>query len=239
MTSTFCQGVSTAQSTYSDTELKQIMANGILSTINYSGAESARNSQTGILSDEFINSAVQKLYSSGFAPTGPMISSTDKYQSYIDRDKAFINNVKLEYCYYESRYFYSINKLISDLQRGFNSTDPAAAASINLSLTTAKLLNTRLNDFIQIINGVANYKYKTADDYNTVISNLNTELDQRAQLIKSQQKVLNSTTAKSELYKQMVSYTEEKNRANSNLLTLYSFMNIFALGMLFYIYRAT
>jgi hypothetical protein len=239
MTSTFCQGVSTAQSTYSDTQLKQIMPDGILTKINYSGAESARNSQTGILSDEFISSAVQQLYSSGFAPTGPMISSTDKFQSYIDKDKVFINNVKSEYCYYESRYFYAINKLISDLQRGFNSTDPAVATTINLSLTTAKLLNTRLNDFIQIINGVTNYKYKTADDYNTVISNLNTTLDQRAQLIKSQQQVLNSTTAKSELYKQMVSYTEEKNRANSNLLTLYSFLNIFALGMLFYIYRST
>lgn len=239
MSSTFCQGVSTAQATFSDTELKQFMANGILTTINYSGAEASRNSQTGILSDEFINSSVQKLYSSGFAPTGPMISSTDKYQSYIDRDRTFINNIKNEYCYYESRYFYSINKLISELQKGFNSTDPAVATSINLSLTTAKTLNTRLNDFIQIVNGITKYKYKTADDYNTVISNLNTTLDQRAQLIKSQQQVLNSTTVKSELYKQMVSYTEEKNRAHANLLTLYSFMNIFALGMLFYIYRAT
>jgi len=239
MTSTFCQGVPTAQSTYSDTDLKQFMPNGIMTTINYSGAESARNSQTGILSDEFINSAVQKIYSSGFAPTGPMISSTDKYQSYIDKDKSFINSIKSEYCFYESRYFYSINKLISDLQRGFSSTDPATATTINLSLTTAKMLNTRLNDFIQIVNGITNYKYRTADDYNTVISNLNTTLDQRAQLIKSQQQVLNSTVAKSELYKQMVSYTEEKNRANSNLVMLYSFMNIFALGMLFYIYRAT
>lgn len=239
MTSTFCQGVSTAQSTYSDAQLKEIMPNGILTKVNYSGAESARNSQTGILSSEFINTAVQELYRSGYAPTGPMLSSTDKYQTYIDKDNAFVNNVKSEYCFYESRYFYAISKLISNLQVGFNSTSPENTATINLSLTTAKLLNTRLNDYIQIINGVTSYKYRTADDYNTAISNLNTTLDQRAQLIKSQQQVLNSTTAKSELYKQMVSYSEEKNRANSNLLTLYSFMNIFALGMLFYIYRAT
>ena len=40
------------------------------------------------------------------------------------------------------------------------------------------------------------------------------------------------------IYKEMVSYTEEKAQYTDNLLKVYSFLNIIAVGLLLYIYKA-
>jgi hypothetical protein len=50
---------------------------------------------------------------------------------------------------------------------------------------------------------------------------------------------LASPNANTALYKKMVEYTKQKGKANGNLVLLYTFMNLIALGMLFYVYRAT
>ena len=47
-----------------------------------------------------------------------------------------------------------------------------------------------------------------------------------------------SNDAVTKIQKEMVRYTEEKGRRTDNLLNMYSFLNIFALGMLIYVYKA-
>jgi hypothetical protein len=48
-----------------------------------------------------------------------------------------------------------------------------------------------------------------------------------------------SNEASTKLKKEMVKYTEEKGRYSDNLLRLYSFLNMVALGLLVYVYRAS
>jgi hypothetical protein len=50
--------------------------------------------------------------------------------------------------------------------------------------------------------------------------------------------IINSNEGPSNLYKEMMRFSREKVRATDNLLGLYSFLNIFALGMLVYIYMS-
>jgi hypothetical protein len=49
---------------------------------------------------------------------------------------------------------------------------------------------------------------------------------------------LNSENSITELRKRMVEYTEEKNRSAMNLLSLYGFLNLVAIGLLFYVARS-
>ena len=158
---------------------------------------------------------------------------------YMAEDEALLNLVKREYCYYEARYFYSLDRLITSLKDGFLQNDSAKRAVVEKSLENTRKLNLRLNDLIQIVNYYTRRRLEQAQSYNNTINNLNNIMQQRSDKIKAQTEILNSENATALLHKQMVKYTEEKNRANSNLLSLYSFLNIFALGMLVYIYRST
>ena len=73
---------------------------------------------------------------------------------------------------------------------------------------------------------------KEIDAFNKQIQELKNKLSQQSAIIMS-----NESTTK--LRKEMVKYTEEKGRYSDNLLKLYSFLNIVALGLLVYVYKAS
>ena len=54
----------------------------------------------------------------------------------------------------------------------------------------------------------------------------------------AQNKIISSNQATTELNKQMVKFTEQKAKYSDNLLGLYSFLNIVALGLLIYVYKS-
>jgi hypothetical protein len=56
--------------------------------------------------------------------------------------------------------------------------------------------------------------------------------------MEKQGNMIRSNQASSNIQKEMVKYTEEKARYNDNLLKVYSFLNIVALGVLLYVYKA-
>jgi hypothetical protein len=56
--------------------------------------------------------------------------------------------------------------------------------------------------------------------------------------MESQGNMIRSNQASTTIQKEMVKYTEEKARYNDNLLKVYSFLNIVALGVLLYVYKA-
>ena len=70
------------------------------------------------------------------------------------------------------------------------------------------------------------------------ISDFNDTIQQQQQKLESQNALISSTEASAKIKKQMVKYTEEKARRTDNLLKLYSVLNIVALGLLVYIYKA-
>ena len=67
---------------------------------------------------------------------------------------------------------------------------------------------------------------------------MNESLRQRKAKLVAQNKILVKETAAADLNKQMVTYTIEKNKANSHLLTYYGILNITALAIIFYISRS-
>ena len=56
--------------------------------------------------------------------------------------------------------------------------------------------------------------------------------------LKYQTDIIKSNQNGTKISREMIKYTEENARYTDNLLKMYSFLNVVALGLLIYIYRA-
>jgi hypothetical protein len=71
------------------------------------------------------------------------------------------------------------------------------------------------------------------------VNALNSNLDtMRTQLI-AHSTQLQSASLETDVQTAMIDYTLEKNASSRNLLAVYGFMNIVAVGLLFYLYRSS
>jgi hypothetical protein len=243
--STFCEPLRSQYpddyKAFTDDEIKRLFPEqGLLSLMKPTESDTETfRSQDGLLNTEFTDRYIKRLVDAKIIPTPPYRSDETTVPRYMYEDEALITRIKREYCFYESRYFYVVDRLITGLKDGFLSSDASKRKVVQDALDNARYLNLKLNDIIQITNRITRRRLEESQTSNLTINELNKTMDKRSQLIKAQAKILNDEHAAALLHKEMVKFTEEKNKANSNLLSLYSFLNIFALGRLIYIYRAT
>jgi hypothetical protein len=80
---------------------------------------------------------------------------------------------------------------------------------------------------------------KSSDILESEIRAFNKQITDQQQKLQEQNKIISSSEATTRINKQMVKFTEEKARYSDNLLKLYSFMNIVALGLLVYVYKSS
>ena len=73
---------------------------------------------------------------------------------------------------------------------------------------------------------------------NTQVTEMMKTMLENKDKMEKQGNMIRSNQASSNIQKEMVKYTEEKARYNDNLLKVYSFLNIVALGVLLYVYKA-
>ena len=144
----------------------------------------------------------------------------------------FLQHIHEEFQFYSVRYHCALDKLfklISDQTQSSNETK---------ALQHTIVLNRRLNDLTQIINEITKYMLSSSTKMKQDISKFNDTIQQQQQKLENQNALISSTEASAKIKKQMVKYTEEKARRTDNLLKLYSVLNIVALGLLVYIYKA-
>ena len=70
------------------------------------------------------------------------------------------------------------------------------------------------------------------------ITRFTRELKDAKEKLEKQNDIIQSNEATMRIKKEMVKYTEEKARYSDNLLKMYSFLNVVALGLLVYVYKA-
>ena len=112
------------------------------------------------------------------------------------------------------------------------------SADVRKYLNYAHTYNRKLNDIIQIVQAVNQNKYENARTKDSEAQKLNTDLTARYAKIKDEMEFLNKSTNDEDVRKRMVTYTQEKARATDNLLSLYTFLNVVALGVLIYVYKS-
>ncbi len=241
-----------SNATFTDSQLTALFPNGYLQML----PNNPSRSTNGVLLNTALTSWITALIQNNKLPTQPSTvefnnaaktaSSTNSQntviQAYITAENTFATNLKNEYCHYEARYKAALRTLLTKLSTQYTTAgnvNASIAADVDRYLTITESLNIKLNDLIILSNGVAQNRLKLAQTNASTANDINTELQTHATNLQKQAAILKDKSSTTELYKRMVEYTEEKNKANRNLLSLYSFLNVVALGMLVYVYRAS
>jgi hypothetical protein len=221
---TICQ----TNTALTDTDLQTIYGNGvqqgILPAEPYQQSDREAN---GMLKETTIQQIIATLKSKGVIS----INSDEK-------QKALLVNLQDEYCFYDSRYKYSLQKLLTSIQQVYIENSTQNQQIMYNYLDSTRKLNQRLNDLAQVSNGISNDMLKTATTLKSQISSFNKNIKEKQQKLEKQNKTLSSQEAIEKLNREQVKFTEEKARYTNNLLKTYSFLNIVALGLLVYIYRS-
>lgn len=215
------------------TELNQPYPNGILPS---SPPAASDRESTGILKQSVIQTIVNNLKTRGIIPT---LQGSGSYESFVSRQETLINNIKTEYEFYESKYETALNNLFNSIRAGYDNNTTENISIINANLITSQNLNKKLNDLTQIINGITGYMLSSTSGLETQIRNFDNLIKDKQDKLQKQNRIITSSQATTELNKEMVKFTEQKSKYSNNLLGLYSFLNVVALGLLVYVYKSS
>jgi len=199
----------------------------------------------GLLNSTVVNNIIGKLgicvNTTNFVFTKENIAACNM------KDSVFITGVQLECAYYYGLYKHAIKNLaaaitcpITTPATGFGSW-PDSAVALKKYTDSSIVLNQMVNDVIYIMDQVAQ-KRTTIDiaSLTTTLNGLDMNLQNTSHALQKQRDALTSPGQdKMVLYKEMETYSRQKAAYHNNLLALYSFLNITALGLLFYVYRST
>jgi len=220
-----------------DTDLNQTYSNGNKPGLLPSSPPSASDrDSTGILKQEIVINIVKSLKSQGIIPT---LAVTDDYESFVLRQDELLKNINAEYVFYESRYKTALNNLFNTIREGYLNNTADIQFIIKSKLAISQNLNKKLNDLTQIINGVTEDMLASTSDLEGKIKAFDKQNKEHQIKLQEQNKIITSSQATTELNKQMVKFTEQKAKYSNNLLGLYSFLNVVALGLLVYVYKSS
>lgn len=218
-----------------DSELNQGYSNGQNPGILPSAAPSASDrDENGMLNKTTIQTIVGSLKSTGIVPT----SSPTNTELYMKKINELLKNTQSEYCFYESRYKYSLERLLNAINQGYMNNTGDVQTTIQKYLSSTQVLNQKLNDLTQIINEITENMLSSTSGLETHVQAFDKKMKGQQQKLQAQNKIISSNQSVTELNKQMVKFTEEKAKYSNNLLGLYSFLNIVALGLLVYVYKS-
>lgn len=197
-------------------------------------SQAVRN-EDGSLTKQSAQQVVKNYISQGRVPTAPKSADPASLQKHGKKEDNFVQSIHREYCFYDIRYKYALQQLIEHLKAGMNPNDSANSQAIKFYLTSTKALNQRLNDIITLTKEIAEQR---GDALYPGMKSMNSDFSSRVAKLEEQRRILRSQQGDVKLYKEMVAYTREKAKYTNNLLNLYSFLNVFAIGMLVYLYRS-
>lgn len=233
-------GEYTSVPSFTNEELRATFSGGFLPSI-------LPTMQNGLATDEQISTQITQLKSQGKLPSPPSITnlqstpfnspdSSNPLSVYVSKLNTADEILKTEYCFYEKRYFASLNTFLSALANNSLSGNSDTLIAGPLELT--KKLNEKLTYLTQLANAIAKERYSATAEFQTDINSSNNNIQAQQSKLVEQKQILSKETASVDLYKRMVEYTAEKNRANQNLLVMYGILNVTALAMIFYVARA-
>lgn len=215
------------------------------------GFNSNARDGNGVLTSEALSGYLTTLNNLNAIPQVPKVLNNPSLTTYLQQDATFLQNIQAEYCFYDVRYRYALTQLVNNLASGYSNgatnssstTSSSTTSSSTTSTTTNYLqysqsLNQKLNDLTQIISEISKTRYKFTGNTLSNLSSINAEITKNNKKLKKQAEILNSNTGSADLYKEMVSYTQQKARRTNNLMNSYAFLNIVMLSLMLYIYRS-
>ena len=204
----------------------------------------------GLIDQSTVNTYITQLLTTNNA-TSPALDSVNGNQSipndmntastYATNSYALRTSIQNEYCFYYKRYMFALEEILKDATKS-SGVSLASSSVYTTQKNTAQLLNSKLNQILQILQGLIYIRSSTMSDYygsNTGVNLLNSQLDDARTSLQKHMGALEADDIDQNIRSAMVDYTIEKNTSSRNMVALYGFMNIVAAGMLFYLYRTT
>ena len=224
-----------AQTISTDTELSASYGDGVrVGVLPAVPNGASERDDKGKLLQTSVSTIITNMKSRGIIPSSTGLTA----ELFIQKQQVLIQNLQAEYCFYESRYTYALQKLFTSISSGYLSGSTENKATVDSYLSKTKILNTRLNDLTQIMNGVTENMLVTSDSIANEIQQFNARIKVQKAKLDAQNKIIMTGDTTTNIRKEMIKYTEEKAKYTDNLLNLYSFLNIVALGLLVYVYKA-
>jgi hypothetical protein len=219
----------------------------------------------GIVDPTILNDHITLLLTTFAAipPTSANQSNENQAATFATNAKKLRTALQTEYCYYYVRYKFGLEQVLTaatsqalssttvlDITSADSTiiTGSTPATSYGSAKTTTVLLNKKLNELIQIMQKLQETRFKsltgTDDSYYSKFSSssadsLNGKLKAQQVSLAAQSALLQSGSFNDDVKQSMIDYTLEKNASSRNLLAVYGFMNIVAVGLLFYMYKAS
>uniref|UniRef100_A0A6C0KNQ0 Uncharacterized protein n=1 Tax=viral metagenome TaxID=1070528 RepID=A0A6C0KNQ0_9ZZZZ len=223
-----------------DMDLNAVFGNGrdkisLLPSVTPVTPTAGDRDANGLLTETAANAHVQTLIRQGIIPV-----YTGKNNTVVEqKQKTLLANSKEEFDFYYVRYAESLRRLFEQVNKNATSPSKVAQDSITEQVKITRQLNIKLNDLVQIIIALTRYIQSNTTQLNQNVATFAQKIEDEKQKLVHQHKMISSDEAASNLSKEMVKYTEQKARYTDNLLSVYSVLNIVALGLLVYVFRST
>ena len=208
----------------------------------------------GIVSDTILTNHITTLLTTFAAnpPTSSTQSEPNAASTFATNSKKLRTSLQTEYCYYYVRYVFALNQVLTAATGTNidNTTIINGGPTYGSLKDTTALLNKKLNELIQIMQKLQAIRFNSlnsgADSYYNKFNSssedsttFNGKLKAQQESLKAQSALLQSGSFNDDVKQSMIDYTLEKNASSRNLLAVYGFMNIVAVGLLFYMYKAS
>lgn len=224
-----------APASYSDDELMKPFAGGVASDTLVPDATSGRVPVGAIAAHVASLSVLKPDGALKPRPTKRVGSDVETdMDTLVANDAALYGKLNDEYCYYEGRYQFALKEFLT-LATSRNPTDNDRARAL---LENTRRLNLRVNSLLEIMNYLAQERVVAVNANKADINSRNAAINTRLEDMKKGYAFLSRENAVITAQKEMVRYTEEKNRYTSNQIALWAAANVVALGVIFYVYRS-
>ena len=217
---------------FTEAELKAPFPNGILPD----SIDASNRDSSGLLTDTYIKSFVASLKTSGRIPVLTTINENENV--YRSKVNDLLKLCKNEYNHYYERYVAVLNVLFTAIRDQYTVNSTENQNKVSNSNAKLLTLNTKLNDMIQIMQGISNDMLQTSNVMDAELNSFQANMAKKKEKLKYQTDIIKSNQNGTKISREMVKYTKENARYTDNLLKMYSFLNVVALGLLIYIYRA-
>lgn len=168
----------------------------------------------------------------------------DVAQKKISVSYDLLYSLQYEFCYYAKLY----KTLLSDYITIQNTPASDTAGAVftptmkdNLIKTLVNNLNAtnlRLKDITEICTIISSRQTTDLATMNTNVNRFLSNITANSRTLKDNATTLSSKDMESRLRSRMIEYSDEKNAYANQLLAMYGFANLIALGLLFYIYKS-
>jgi hypothetical protein len=190
--------------------------------------------EDGTVDSAVLNGFVTTFLSTAAPPSTLMAATPNNpAKDFATKSNALRTSMQSEYCWYYNRYIWALTNVLTAASQSGGVVDPKVKSN------TAEL-NTKLNGILLVMKASINSRMDTLSSYyDKDINSQNGDLDTARQRLRDHSEILEKNDLQSDVQAALVDYSIEKNSSSRNMLAMYGFMNIVAVGLLFYLYTNT